>query len=320
MRLLPRKIAVIAQAAMLAAVLAAGLQVVVGEQGQPAQEQAKKEDQEDKVRLQADHVRYDADAKKYILTDIPSGQPGDEYEQVIYKHKDVTLYCDRSEYDEAKDTGIAIGHLKVTAKDAIITGTTVTADFGKKIITISGNVVIVAQKKRPQSRQQSSHQAGTEAGSGNQAPAEGQKTQAKGNQEEGLEKYKYKKTTIWCDRIEYHYDDKQRVAYIRGPLKAVQEDKTAWADKAIYHERDDILEVEGNVRVVSKEGDEFRCPRAVIALDDNWMEVERVEGLIVRKKKTSAQGQGQGGQAQGSSATSSGSRAEESQPAPSPQQ
>jgi len=282
--------------ALLATVLLAVAQLAAQDEAQPALAAAEEQEEEkDKVQLQVDHLRYDAGIKKYILTDVPSGEAGDQYPQVIYTHEDTKLYCDRSEYDEEEDTAIAIGNLRVVSPDSTTTGEVVNADFDKEIMTITGSVVIVTQKKREQEKEEEEPQA--PSASENEPVAEAEQTGEEGNQpatestedDEGFDEYRYKKTTIWCDKIEYHYADDVKIAYITGPLKAVQEDKTAWADTATYRELDDILEVEGNVRVLTEDGDEFRCPKATIAVDDDWMEVERVEGLIIRKKEEAAE-------------------------------
>ena len=41
----------------------------------------------------------------------------------------------------------------------------------------------------------------------------------------------------------------------------------------------------GNVRVLTDEGDEIRCPRAVIAIEDDWIRAEDITGIVLRREK-----------------------------------
>ena len=69
-----------------------------------------------------------------------------------------------------------------------------------------------------------------------------------------------------------------------GPVKAVQEDKTAWAERAVYEELTDIITLTGNVRVITKKGEEFRAPEVVISVEEEWMKARDVTGITFRRR------------------------------------
>lgn len=227
--------------------------------------------------LHADTLKNDLTADTYILGTRASGG-----QQNTYQSKDVMLYCDSSVYFNQTDSAIGSGHVKIVDPESTLTGERVNADFEKEIIIISGNVVMVTQKKRKE-------EASGAAGAGGAASVAPKADESKaGEKKDTFAEAKYKKTTTTCDRIEYHYADDVRLAYITGPLKAVQEDKTATADAATYREKDGMLDVKGNVRVVTTDGDEYRCASATVGVDDDTLEAQGIEGLLTRKKKESS--------------------------------
>ena len=213
-------------------------------------EEAKEED-DDVVRIEyAKELAYDATQKVFYL----SGE-------VVFSHQDMKLYCDEAWYNEADDTARATGHLKIVGPESTITGDMATTDFDAEIATVVGNVTVIAQQKKEE------------------ASAEEENKPSK------FEEYREKKTTITCPKIVYEYSDDVKRVTFPGPVKAVQEDKTSWADKAVYEEIEDIVTLIGNVRVKTEKGEEFRSPQVVISVEDEWLRATEVTGITFRKKK-----------------------------------
>ncbi len=214
------------------------------------------EDEEDKrVRLEnADSLYRDKAAHTYFLAG-----------NVIFKHKDITLYCDEAEYfdedhPERPDTAKAVGNLKCVDPEATITGDLVEADFDKKIVIVTGNVRVVAKKKPDKDEEK-----------------------AEGEKKDEWDEYAEKLTTMTCDRIEYYYDDDVKKGIATGHIKVVQEDKTGWCDKAVYERIPDIVTLTGNVRILTEDGDEMRTPEATISIDAEWIRTGKVSGITFQR-------------------------------------
>ena len=256
----------------------------------PAAEPAA-DDEKDRVHVeQADQLRYDEKKKQYVLTG-----------HVKFRHKDTLLYCDKATYDEDNDTAEAEGALRVIDPENVCTGDHVHADFKEeiKLMIITGNVVVVHQKKEEAAAKAPANGAVKaevgkgEAGKAAQPAAGAAKPAGDDKGQDKAGDFKKKKTTVYADKVEYWYDDAKKLAIATaertGQVRAVQEDKTAWADKAVYDQRPEVDEitVTGNVHVKTDKGDEFRCPKAVISVKDDWMQAEGVTGVALnhRKKK-----------------------------------
>ncbi len=213
-------------------------------------EETEEEEDDDIVRIEHfDELEHDATQELYYL----SGN-------VIFSHQDVKFHCDEAWYYEADDTARATGHLRVVAPEATITGDLAFADFDAEVTTVTGNVVMIAQKKKG-------------------SAAEGEEEPTK------FEEYREKKTTITCPKLVYEYADDVKRATFFAPIKAVQEDKTAWADRAVYEDLKDIITLTGNVRVKTKKGEEFRFAEVIISVEEEWMKGKDGSGLTFRRRK-----------------------------------
>jgi lipopolysaccharide assembly outer membrane protein LptD (OstA) len=199
----------------------------------------------------ADHGNYLSATKTYHLTG-----------NIVFVQDKVTMSMDQCDYNDANDTAVATGHLKITDPESTITGDLLKVDFGKKLAQISGNVKIVTQKKK----------AETPPAAADEKPG-------------ALAEYRQKLTTITCPSIDYYYAEDKKQATVAGPLQAVQDDKTVTADKAFYDGVKDEVTLEGNVRVVTEAGSEFRCPQVIISLQDDSFQADNVEGVAVEEKK-----------------------------------
>ncbi len=243
---------------------------------QPAKAQSSDEGdkQEERVRLEwADEMFRAKSAHTYYLKG-----------NVRFSHEDVVLYCDKAEYydedhPDKPDTAKCVGNLKVVDPEATITGDLITADFDAKLAVITGNVRIVAQKKDEE------EEAASETAPAQQQPVEEKGGKVEDKEPERLEDYAKKLTTITCDKVDYYYDEDVKRGIATGNVKAVQEDKTAWADQAIYERIPDEITLTGNVRLKTDEGDEFHTPKAVISIADDWIRAEKVSGITFHREE-----------------------------------
>ncbi|MGC9319308.1 MAG: OstA-like protein [Armatimonadota bacterium] len=243
----------------------------------PAQEAEPEEpggivEDEDRARIEwADELRYDAEAATYHL----SGN-------VVFSHQDIMLYCDRAVYDYDANSAEATGSPRVESPDTTMTGDLIEANFDDEVAVVTGNVTVVTQRKKQEAESQDEEQQPSQsedAGEGEEAD----------ENEEGeprkLEDYWEKKTTITCEKIVYEYAEDVKRATATGRIKAVQEDKTVYADRAVYEELKDLITVTGDVRVLTDRGDEFRCPKAVISVEEDWVRAEQVTGVGKRREE-----------------------------------
>lgn len=252
-----RLLAAMGTAALLCAALLLAGAYAFAQQPAPASGTAASGEKSTKVQIKhAARLYYDATSKIYHLTG-----------GVILVHEDVTMVADQCDYDDNNNTAQASGHLKITDPESTLTGDLVKANFDQKLVQITGNVTIVTQKKKEEAKE------GKPAEGGSSTVAE----------------YRQKKTTITCPQIDYYYADDKKQATVYGPLKAVQEDKTVYADKAFYDGIKDTVTLEGNIRLITSGGSEFRCPKAIISLKEDWIQAEDVTGVAVEEKEKPAE-------------------------------
>lgn len=211
---------------------------------------------EDRARIEsADFLRYDADEEMYYLDG-----------NVVFSHRNIRLYCDHAVYDYDANAAEATGNPRVVDPETTITGDVIEANFDDEIATVVGNVTVVTQKKPEEGEERVA-----EGDSGNDDPPR------------DLSELHEKKSTITCDKLVYEYaEDVDRIT-ATGRVKAVQEERTAYADRAVYEGTTELLTVTGNVRIITDRGDEFRAPRAVISIDENWIRAEQVTGVGKRR-------------------------------------
>jgi lipopolysaccharide export system protein LptA len=268
--------------------------------GQTTKTSAGRQEQEqDRVVVEhADRLRREGAGLPYILEG-----------RVRIRHKDAVLTCDWAQYDEDKDEALARGHLLLQDPETTVTGDVMRVNFTEEVAEVEGNVVIVTQKKKkaeetgaggggapstssgpaggPQQGQ--GQAAGPQAKPASHSPTEQPQNSQEEKEPRTIREYRERKTTIYCPRLRYRYTEGQRYAWVAGPIRAEQTDRQAWADKAEYDAEEGILKLSGNVRVKTKDGDEFQCPAVVISVDEEWLRAESVSGVALRKKKKSEQ-------------------------------
>lgn len=195
---------------------------------------------------------------------------------VVFSHKDVLLYCDEAEYYDETDSARATGNLKIVDPEATITGDLLTANFEDEIVVVTGNVRVVAQKKKDEN--------GNGQGNGGPQAGETDQEEKKSEEPDRLEEYAERSTTITCEKLEYHYNEDIKKAIATGNVKAVQEDKTVWADTAVYEQLTDEITLTGNVRLKTDDGDELFTQEAVVSIAEDWIRTGQVSGVTFRRK------------------------------------
>ncbi|MFW6437613.1 MAG: LptA/OstA family protein [Armatimonadota bacterium] len=210
---------------------------------------------EDRARIeQADHLRYDPAEAIYYLEG-----------NVVFSHKDIKLYCDEAVYDYDDNSAVATGNPKVVEPETTITGDAIEADFDAEVATIAGNVTAITQKKRA---------AGEEPPQEDEGDEEPPRT---------FDELHEKKTTITCQKIVHEYGEDREVTTATDRIRAVQEDKTVYADRAVHEQKKDLITLTGDVRVLTDRGDELRSPRVVISTEEDWIRAENVQ--VVGKRR-----------------------------------
>lgn len=240
----------------------------------------------------ADDYRYDPTTKMHYLRG-----------HVVFTTRDMRMTCDAADYNADADTMKASGNLRASDKSSVITGDLMEADFGREVIVVTGNVTVVAQKK-PESQKVKGDTPATAlsvdkgARKDKPAAADGRnpapqtlapevpdgKTDTK-RPPERFGEYSYKRTVITCEHLEYFYGDDQKRMVATPRVKAVQEERTVFADQAVYEDIPRLVTLTGNVIVEAKNGDELHCIKAVVALDDDWVKAEKISGVTLRKAK-----------------------------------
>ena len=203
---------------------------------------------------------------------------------VHLRQGEADLYCDQAEYNEDTDTARATGHLKITGRDATVTGDLLIADFGKKVADITGTVRLEAQRKKkpPEPSVPADAKAGAPAAA--EAPKAGDEKQ--GEKAGRFDEYREKLTVVTCEHIQYWYDEERAVA--TGSVVAVQEDKTVYADEAVYirNDQEETLTLTANpVKLVMKNGDNSTTPKVTINLQTEEMTTGPLTGIFTRHKK-----------------------------------
>jgi lipopolysaccharide assembly outer membrane protein LptD (OstA) len=197
----------------------------------------------------ADKYRYDEKTNSVEL----SGE-------VILRHEDGTLHCDRIAFNTKTKQGEATGSPTFVDPRHTVSGESLFIDFKARVAGFRRGVKVVRWPKKEQ----------TGASSASAPPARSQEERKEG--EKRLQEYEKEKAVITADEVQYFYREKRVVA--RGNVKAEQEKRTAWADQAIYTDSDELLVISGNVRLETAERESFRCNKATISLRDNWVEAE----------------------------------------------
>lgn len=166
---------------------------------------------------------------------------------VVFTQEDTRLTSQRVEWDRKQETAVFPGKLQITTSDAEATSDKGQALFKKRLGVLEGNVVL---KYRPKPEK-----PGAETDKEDPATA------------------MRKDTLLTCQKLDYDYKNKISVA--TGNVVIRQTERTATADKVTFDQKQELLTLVGNIRVVDDQGQEFTAPgeaRISIKKGQEWME------------------------------------------------
>ncbi len=148
--------------------------------------------------------------------------------------KEFSLSASDVIYSEPKSQASAKGDLKVTTRNSTIRGADLFGDFNKKLLSISGNVVISAYDK--------------------------------GDGMSGFRSSVARKPVrIACNRLDWNYVTRQ--ATLVGNLRIVQADNSGTCDTIIYDEPKNIVYLRGSVRFGNAKRQQFVGNEVTVFVD-----------------------------------------------------
>ena len=166
---------------------------------------------------------------------------------VVQTGNEFRLSAQRVVSSVVKNQATATGDLKVETRNSTIRGGQLFGDFGKKLLSISGNVVISAYDK--------------------------------GNGMNGFRsKTARKPVRIACDRLDWNYATRQ--ATLVGNLRIVQDNNSGTCDKIVYDENNNKVHLMGNVRFGNSQRQQFVGDSIVIFIDKGL--VQAPQGVVIR--------------------------------------
>lgn len=198
-------------------------------------------------------VKYSADSSSYKWE-------GDDRilmlaGNVKFVQGDTILTADRVDYREQSGTATAAGNLKIRDDRNSASANTAVVYFKEKKGSMFGNVVMTIIPKPAADQSRKTIQS-----------------QMKGD------------ITITCEKLDYFYKEKRTV--VPSAVKIVQEQRTLTADSAVFSNKDEILELTGNVNAQDgKDKHNFTSPKVRISLkeDNQWIEADKASGTFYIK-------------------------------------
>lgn len=180
---------------------------------------------------------------------------GEATRVVATSDEDTVIKADLFTWNDKKRTARATGNLHMSDDQA--DGTAEQADIeyarSKKLIVLTGKVVLTLKPRKPASKDQPSAENAANGAAD------------KASDEPGLRDYPIEVT---CDRVEYSYARAKRHAVLTGNLRAVQKLKdhtrTLTADRAEWFGAEEKAILYGPVRVEDTKGRKGETPEDVI--------------------------------------------------------
>jgi len=197
------------------------------------------------------YVSYKAKSVKSVWGDKKTIRMQGE---VVFTHEDTVISSDQVDYDDVAKTALSAATIKITNPECDVTGDKGSAYFRKKLGVVEGNVVMLLKPKKEASD--------TSAG------------------KDSVDKFK-QDTTVTCARIEYFYG--QKLASAQGNVVFKQQKRTAYADKAVYDQKAELLTLTGNAHATDEDGQTFTAPGEVkisLKKGDEWMEGSNASGKV----------------------------------------
>ena len=148
--------------------------------------------------------------------------------------KEFVLSANEAIYDKNKNQASVQGGLKVETRDSTIRGAKLFGDFNRKLLTITGNVVISAYDK--------------------------------GDGMSGFRSSQARKPMrIACNRLDWNYATRQ--ATLVGNLRIVQADNSGTCDTIVYDEQKNTVYLKGNVSFGNSKNQQFFGNEVVVYVD-----------------------------------------------------
>jgi len=211
------------------------------------------------------------------------------FEDVVITEEgeDYTVNAKRAIYDEDADVVTIENGIRFEDPETLATAPKGEVDNKKKVAIFFGPVEVIVKPKKEESEKQKPEQGVTQP-TEQKAQQTEQQARQKEEKREGLrERIRKEGGKMVCDRAEYHY--RERMVVATGNVRFEQEGRyKGSAEKATYLTRDEILTLEGNVKVKDlRKGHEAECPKIVVNLKTDEIEISPpVQGrLIVREEE-----------------------------------
>lgn len=157
--------------------------------------------------------------------------------------KEFSLTANDVIYSQPKSQASAKGDLKVTTHNSTIRGAELFGDFNKKLLSISGNVVISAYEKG-------------DGMSGFRSPVA------------------RKPMRIACNRLDWNYVTQQ--ATLVGNIRIVQADNSGTCDTIVYDEQKNIVYLRGNVRFGNSKRQQFVGNEVTVFVDKGMVSAPNI--------------------------------------------
>lgn len=154
---------------------------------------------------------------------------------VIITQEDITLTAQEADFDVDKKIGQIKGDIKLVQSDITITGETLEAFLNDKRYIFQEKVILVQERKDKEEKEDN--------------------------------------ITWNCNKLEIFTDTQDLTA--TGEVKILKKDYTITAEKAIYNDKEQKIDLIGKVRIEEKEGGRWITgEKAVFFIDSERLEVE----------------------------------------------
>jgi lipopolysaccharide assembly outer membrane protein LptD (OstA) len=247
-----------------------------------------------KVAQNAPQKKAEGEKKERLMnfkTDKPVTRkpPRWFFEDVVITEEgeDYTINAKRAIYDEDADVVTIENGIRFEDPETVATAPKGEVDNKKKVAIFFGPVEVIVKPKKEEPEKQKPEQGGAQPAEQKAQQTEKQAQQKEEKRERLRERVRKEGGKMVCDRAEYYY--RERMVVATGNVRFEQEGRyKGSAEKATYLTRDEILTLEGNVRIQDlRKGHEAECPKIVVNLRTDEVEISPpVRGrLIVREEE-----------------------------------
>jgi len=211
------------------------------------------------------------------------------FEDVVITEEgeDYTISAKRAIYDEDADVVTIENGIRFEDPETLATAPKGEVDNKKKVAIFFGPVEVIVKPKKEEPAKQKPDQGGAQPAEQKAQQTEQQAQQKEEKRESLRERVRKEGGKLVCDRAEYYY--RERMVVATGNVRFEQEGRyKGSAEKATYLTRDEILTLEGNVRIQDlRKGHEAECPKIVVNLKTDEVEISPpvIGRLIVREEE-----------------------------------